>query len=279
MTKSALAVDASKDSGGENFPVGSFLLPKVLRPHVMRFYAFAREADDIADAPHLPPQEKISRLNAYAETLQSGHGPVSTALRLRQSLDECGVTQQHALDLISAFQQDAVKQRYANWGELMDYCNRSASPVGRYLLDLHGEDPAGYPASDMLCNALQVINHLQDCGKDYREMDRVYLPLDWISGHGAQVENLASPHLTGQMRAVLNRCLEETRGLLVRARPLLPQCKSKRLGAESAVILALAERLVEALANQDPLAQRVVFSKPRMALIAVGALARYALPS
>lgn len=277
MTQSALAVEASKESGGENFPVGSVLLPKALRAHVMHFYTFAREADDIADAPNLPPQEKISRLNAYAQTLQSGHGPVSAALRLRQSLEQTGVTQRHALDLISAFQQDAVKQRYANWGELMEYCDRSASPVGRYLLDLHGEDPAGYGASDMLCNALQVINHLQDCGKDYREMDRVYLPLDWLHGHGAQVENLASPFLTGQMRNVLNRCLDETRSLLVRARPLLAQCRSKRLGAESAVILALAEKLVDALYRQDPLSRRVVFSKPRMGLIGVGAVIRYAL--
>ncbi len=277
MKQSALAVDPSKDATGENFPVGSFLLPAALRPHVARFYAFAREADDIADAHHLPPQEKISRLNAYAETLQTGNGPVSTAVRLKLSLDETGVTPRHALDLISAFQQDAVKQRYANWGELMDYCNRSASPVGRYLLDLHGEDPSGYAASDMLCNALQVINHLQDCGKDYREMDRVYLPMDWISGHGTQVEALASPHLTGQMRAVLNRCLDETRSLLLRAKPLPKQCKSKRLGAESAVILTLAERLVDALSSDDPLARRVVFSKPRMALISLGALFRFAL--
>lgn len=277
MTQSALAVEASKDSAGENFPVGSFLLPKALRPHVARFYAFAREADDIADAPELPPQEKISRLNAYAQTLESGHGPVSAALRLRESLLETGVTQRHALDLISAFQQDAVKNRYASWGELMDYCNRSASPVGRYLLDLHGEDPAGYGASDMLCNALQVINHLQDCGKDYREMDRVYIPQDWIAAHGAETSALASPHLTGQMRAVLNRCIEETHNLLRRAKPLAKACKSKRLGAESAVIFALAEQLTHALETRDPLAERVVFSKPKMARISLGALARYFL--
>lgn len=277
MTKSALAVEASKDAGGENFPVGSFLLPKSLRPHVIRFYDFAREADDIADAPELPPQEKISRLNAYAETLESGHGPVSAALRLRQSLEETGITQRHALDLISAFQQDAVKSRYANWGELMEYCERSASPVGRYLLDLHGEDPAGYGASDMLCNALQVINHLQDCGKDYREMDRVYIPQDWIKAHGAETSALASPHLTGQMRGVLNRCIAETHNLLKRAKTLPKACKSKRLGAESAVIFTLAQKLTIALETRDPLAERVVFSKPKMARISLGALARFYL--
>lgn len=277
MTKSALAVEASKGSDAENFPVGSFLLPKRLRPHVARFYDFAREADDIADAPQLPPQEKISRLNAYAQTLESGHGPVSAALRLRQSLEETSVTRRHALDLISAFQQDAVKSRYANWGEVMDYCNRSASPVGRYLLDLHGEDPAGYSGSDMLCNALQMINHLQDCGKDYREMNRVYIPQDWIAAHGAETSALASPHLTGQMRAVVNRCIEEIHNLLKRARPLPKNCMSKRLGAESAVILALAEKLTAALETRDPLAERVVFSKHKMAGIGLGALARFYL--
>jgi len=277
MTDTAIAVTASKDASGENFPVGSFLLPKALRPHVARFYAFAREADDIADAPALPPDEKIARLDAYALSLETGRGDVPSALRLHESLAQTGVTARHGLDLLSAFKQDAVKTRYASWDDLMDYCNRSASPVGRYLLDLHGEDPAGYAASDMLCNALQVINHLQDCGKDYVEMDRVYIPQDWMADCGTQIEALAEKQLSPQMRTVLDRCIAATKALMVKATPLATSCKSKRLGAESAVIVALANKLLLALERQDPLAQRVVFSKPRMALIALGALTRYSL--
>src|SRR4029077_11748259 len=119
-----------------------------------------------------------------------------------------GVTTKHGLDLISAFKQDAVKPRYESWAELLDYCDRSAAPVGRYLLDLHGEDKSLYPFSDALCNALQVINHLQDCGKDYAEMDRVYLPLTWMRAENASVEHLARPSLSPGLRHVIDRALE-----------------------------------------------------------------------
>src|SRR6185436_10882140 len=121
----------------------------------------------------------IARLDAFANALQaaSADPALAKAEALRLSCAATGVTIKHGLDLISAFKQDAVKQRYENWGELLDYCDRSAAPVGRFLLDLHGEQTSLYPFSDALCNALQVINHLQDCAKDYAEMNRVYLPL------------------------------------------------------------------------------------------------------
>ena len=99
-------------------------------------------------------------------------------MALRQALARARLTPQHALDLLEAFRRDVTKLRYADWDELMDYCRYSAMPVGRFVLDVHGEDRALWPANDALCAALQVINHLQDCAKDYRELDRVYLPLD-----------------------------------------------------------------------------------------------------
>ena len=171
MPQSTLLIEtpSGKSAATENFPVGSALLPRALRPHVATFYAFARAIDDIADNPALDPADKIARLNAFAATLTghpAGHPFTESGLEkaeaLRHSLRETGVTAQHALDLISAFKQDAVKNRYDNWAELIDYCTRSAAPVGRYLLDLHGEDKRHYPLSDALCNALQIINHLQD---------------------------------------------------------------------------------------------------------------------
>ena len=108
---------------------------------------------------------------------------------MRTILNDRGLSTRHAQDLLSAFRQDATKLRYANWEELIDYCSRSAMPVGRFVLDVHGEARETWPASDALCAALQVINHLQDCAKDYQSLDRVYIPLDSMSASGASVED------------------------------------------------------------------------------------------
>ena len=256
---------SGKGAGDENFPVGSFLLPKALRPHVARFYAFARAIDDVADNPALAPEDKVARLSGFergltSETAEPGY---ETAVRLRESLIETGVTTRHGCDLVSAFKQDAYKLRYADWGELIDYCLRSASPVGRYLLDLHGEDPGGYPQSDALCNALQVINHLQDCQDDYREMDRVYIPQDWLAEHGARTEDLDMPQATEGLRRTLQLCVRETEALMVEARRLPPKLRSLRLALESAVIVEIADQLLRELAARDPLAERVELTKPQ----------------
>ena len=106
---------------------------------------------------------------------------------------------------IKAFRLDAHKNRYANWSELMDYCALSAAPVGRFVLDVHGEDPAIWPASDALCSALQIINHLQDCAEDYKRLNRVYLPLDTLGGHGATVEMLDRPKAPPPLRRRASR--------------------------------------------------------------------------
>lgn len=188
---------SGKDAAYENFPVGSWLLPAALRPHVARFYAYARAIDDIADSPDLSPDEKVARLDGFARALngEEDDPAYAKAHAMRQCLDATGITRRHCLDLVSAFKQDAVKGRYASWSELVDYCDRSAAPVGRFLLDLHGGSREGYAASDALCNALQVINHLQDCQDDYRKLDRVYLPLDWMREEGRR-----SPTSTGRGR-------------------------------------------------------------------------------
>jgi len=174
----SIETPSGKGAAGENFPVGSFLLPRALRPHLAAFYAFARAADDIADNPALAPVDKIARLDRMAKALEGAQGGDSApekARRMRESLAVTDVSPRHCLDLLDAFRQDAVKSRYEDWHDLLDYCNRSAAPVGRYLIDLHGEDRALWPPADALCNALQVLNHLQDCGEDYRAMDRVYI--------------------------------------------------------------------------------------------------------
>ena len=258
---------SGKGAADENFPVGSFLLPAKLRPHVARFYAFARAIDDIADDPELQPQDKLARLDAMEAGITGDAAPHAQGLEkaraMRESLLATNITTRHCQDLVSAFKQDAVKGRYEDWDQLIDYCLRSASPVGRYLLDLHGDGPAEYPYSDALCNALQVINHLQDCKDDYMSINRVYLPGDWMVAEGTSVEALAGPKADPGMRRVLDRCVAGTRELIATAKQLPGSLSSKRLALESAVIISIAERLTEELASRDPIAERVELTKPQ----------------
>jgi squalene synthase HpnC len=259
-----LETPSGKRARDENFPVGSVLLPRHLRPVVAAFYAFARAGDDIGDNPELAPEDKLDRLDRMALALAEGVGDpmaAAKALRLRLALAEAGVPARHGLDLLAAFKQDAVKSRYADWADLMAYCALSASPVGRFLLDLHGESREGWAASDALCNALQVLNHLQDCQGDHRSLDRIYLPLDWMAEAGASEADLQRNAATPGLRAVLDRCLDGVDGLLAAAAPLPARLRSHRLAMESAIILHLARRLTALLRRGDPIAGRVALTK------------------
>src|SRR5262249_14147029 len=158
---------------------------------------------------------------------------------------------QHAQDLLKAFRQDATKLRYANWEELVDYCRYSAMPVGRYVLDVHGERQSTWPANDALCAALQIINHIQDCAKDYRDLDRVYLPLDVLASHGVGVEALAVPRASDALKANLRDLAGRTALLLDEGRPFAGMIEDTRLAMEVAAIQALAERLIEVLLTRD----------------------------
>ena len=204
---------SGKDTAYENFPVGSWLLLAGLRPHIAIFYRFARAIDDIADNPGMAAEEKVRRLDGFEKALlgDDGGDPVyGTAHRMRKSLSETEVPADHCRDLIAAFKQDATKLRYRDWDDLMGYCLLSAAPVGRYLLDLHGGSADGYGPSDALCNALQVINHLQDCKDDYLGLNRVYLPQDWMKDEGVEVTDLAAGQSTPGLRRVLDRTLDAT---------------------------------------------------------------------
>lgn len=255
---------SGKGAADENFPVGSWLLPAALRPHVATYYAFARAIDDIADNPALAPDDKIERLTAFENALlnpAADRPGLEKASRLRESLAATGVPSARGTDLVAAFKQDAVKRRYADWDDLLGYCRLSANPVGRYLLDLHGEDPAGYAASDALCTALQILNHLQDCQDDHRELDRVYLPGDWLDAEELDAAVLQQDASPPGFRRLLDRCLDGVDGLLAEARDLPGQLRSARLAMESAIIVQLACRLTERLRSGDPLAGRVALSR------------------
>ena len=262
----AVETPSGKQAGDENFPVGSWLLPAPLRPHIATFYAYARAIDDIADNPDLAPDDKVSRLDGFEQAVrgsETADPAFAKAHAIRDSMAATDVDAQHCVDLVAAFKQDAVKLRYANWAELIGYCLLSASPVGRYLIDLHGESKKAYPASDALCNALQVLNHLQDCQEDYRTLDRVYLPLDWMRDAGAAAASLDEATSSAALRPVLDRCLDATEELLATARGLPALIRNTRFAMEAAIILRIAERLVIELRSRDPLAERVVLSKPR----------------
>src|SRR3984957_3557415 len=258
----ALETPSGKGRGDENFPVGSFLIRKDLRPHVHAFYRFARNADDIADNPTLSADDKLRRLERMGDILDGAPGDDSPAASaMRQSLAETRTTAQHCHDVLRAFTLDATKLRYEDWDDLMAYCRYSASPVGRQLLDLHGESRDTWPASDALCSALQVLNHLQDCAEDYRNLDRVYLPLDLMGEAGIGVEALTAPALSPGLRHVIDRLLDSTDILVGIAAGLPGRVQARGLRWESATIVALARRLARRLRHGNPLAARVALGK------------------
>lgn len=265
-----------KGAGDENFPVGSWLIRAPLRPAVMAFYAVARTTDDIADDAGLTADAKIALLDRFQAALEGrlDAPDVATAVQARRELGAAGVPVDHVLRLLEAFRRDAVKGRYDDWDDLLDYCTRSANPVGHFLLDLHREDRSCVPASDALCSALQVINHLQDCRQDYRALDRVYLPGDWLAAEAVALQDLDAPIAGAGLRRVLDRCLAGVDGLLVAARPLPSRLRSTRLALEAAAILRLAEVLAGALRTRDPLAESVRLSKPAMLWHGGGAVLR-----
>ena len=253
---------SGKDRGDENFPVGSALIRADLRAHVHAYYAFARNADDIADSPTLAPRDKIDRLDAMQAVLL-GHRDIGSpsASRLRASLAETGVSPVHATDLLIAFRQDAMKARYASWDELLDYCRHSAMPVGRYVLDVHGEDPATHAASDALCASLQVLNHLQDGARDLAELDRCYLPSDWMDRFGTGIEDLRGKAETPGLRRLFDILLDHVDALNRTALELPRRITGRRLRLETAIIVGLAHRLARRLRGADPIAGRVKLTK------------------
>jgi squalene synthase HpnC len=230
----------------------------------MAFYRFARAADDVADNEAASAAEKLVLLGAMRATISGASDADANSLALRETMTVEGLSPQHALDLLTAFERDCSVDRYADWPALIDYCRYSAVPVGRYVLDVHGEDPATWVANDALCAALQVINHLQDCGKDYRAIGRVYLPLDVLAAHGADVTDLGKDEATPQLRAALRDLVARTEILLMRSAGFARAIRDRRLGVEVAIIHRLACDLTRRLKSHDPLSQRVHHGKAEM---------------
>jgi hydroxysqualene synthase len=264
---------SGKGSNDENFPVASALIAPRHRGPVLAYYRFARAADDVADHPTLPETDKLALLDSLEATLLGRSDRESEALPLRATLAERQLSAQHALDLLTAFRQDVTKRRYADWGELMHYCRYSAAPVGRFVLDVHGESPDTWPANDALCSALQVINHWQDCAKDYRVLDRVYVPQDALAATGATTAMLAVAVSPAPLRAALLRMEAPLGKLIAHAEQFAGQIRDFRLGIEVAAIVALAKKLARLLAARDPLAETVHLAKPHALAVALTGVA------
>jgi hydroxysqualene synthase len=275
MMKSASELQSGKGHRDENFPVASRLIHPRHRDVILAFYRYARTADDIADHATAGADDKLRLLEEMRRTVLGETDAEPTAAALRALMTARSLNPQHAVDLLVAFSRDVTKLRYRDWDELMDYCRYSAMPVGRFVLDVHGEARKAWPASDALCSALQVVNHLQDCGKDYRNLDRVYIPLDMLaasgSGPAALGETRASPTLLGAIAAVAKR----NANLLVRAKPFAGQIRDCRLALEVGVIQRLAEDLNRRLLARDPLSERVHHRKSEAMGIALSAAAGF----
>ncbi|SCA54947.1 Squalene/phytoene synthase [Candidatus Terasakiella magnetica] len=233
----------SKNANTENFPVASLLLAPSVRSEVMEFYSFARKVDDIADSAHLSADEKHQQLDMKTE---------SPFLK----------------DLLVAFRQDVDQNRYKTWDELLDYCQYSANPVGRFLLHVHGESPEGQKASDALCSALQILNHLQDCQKDYKAIDRIYLPEEFLKDGESYEHFLSLPAMEPRFREIFDLCLERTQALLLEAIKLPKLIKNKRLRYQAKVTVLCGLALAGKLRRNDPLANRVELSKLDKLLLA-----------
>ncbi len=256
---SVAELQSGKGHKDENFPVASVLIAPQHRPPVLAFYHFVRAADDVSDNPSATPEEKLALLEQMRASLTGESNAVREGVALRTILAQRGLSPVHALDLLEAFRRDCTKLRYQSWDELIDYCRYSAMPVGRFVLDVHGESQSLWPANDALCAALQVINHLQDCGKDYRELNRVYIPEPMLAGIGVEAlaRDTASPALAGVIAGLARRNAE----LLARSRPFSQAIKDGRLALEVDLIQTLADDLNSLLMTRDPLSQAVHHSK------------------
>ena len=256
---------SGKGHRDENFPVASRLIHPRHRAPILAFYEFVRTADDIADHSELAPAEKLALMDRLEATLlgKSDDDPVGVALRSQLAARQ--LSPRHAQDLLTAFRMDVTKLRYRDWDDLIGYCTYSAMPVGRFVLDVHGERRATWPANDALCAALQIINHLQDCGKDYRNLDRVYIPLDVLAETGTSLGELGADRASPGLLACICRLAGRTGALLRDSKPFSASIDDTRLAVEVAVIQTFAEQLVRLLSRRDPLSERVHLGKAGVA--------------
>ena len=250
----------------ENFPVASWLLPARLREPVMAIYGFARNADDIADEGKLTDAERLSGLNRFRAELDAiesgGHTQDPIFLRLRPAIAEHQLPLSLFRDLLDAFSQDVVKKRYADFSELMDYCHRSADPVGRLLLRLYRAESAQKLAwSDAICSSLQLINHWQDVAFDW-EKGRVYLPQNELARFGIPESQIAEGRWNAAWAAMMDFQIDRARSMMASGSDLVHELPG-RIGFELRLIVASGFRMLDKLqrVRGDVFRRRPVIAK------------------
>lgn len=250
----------------ENFPVASVLLPRNLREPIGLIYAFARQADDFADEGNFPPEQRLQSLNTFKRELDAITTNVKPETDLFVALQSMIAAKKLPLepfyDLLDAFSQDVVKSRYENFGEVMDYCRRSANPVGRLMLHLYGEaTPRNIGLADAICSALQIINFLQDVEIDYRK-DRIYFPMDEMRKYHITEDQIGNKDTSGNWALFMEFQINRARRLLQSGAPLGLVLKG-RIGLEMRTIIAGGERILQKLhqSRGDMFSQRPVLKK------------------
>jgi squalene synthase HpnC len=264
---------SGKTHRDENFPVASWIINRRHRALILAFYNFVRTADDIADHATLGERDKLAYLDLLEAELLGKGDTQPEAVNLRNALAERSMPPRHALDVLVAFRMDVTKLRYENWDEVIHYCRYSAMPVGRFMLDVHGESISTWAASDALCAGLQINNHLQDCGKDFRDLNRVYLPRDALAAAGASVEQLGQARAPAPLLQCLHSLAARTEGLLNDSRSLGGEVRDFRLGLEISVIQSFADRIVRMLKVRDPLSERVHLGPTELLAHSLGGMA------
>lgn len=238
----------------ENFPVASILLPRRLVPAVEAIYAFARSADDIADEGDAAPAERLALLASYEAALDAIERcePTTNPMfaRLAAALARHALPLQPLRDLLSAFRQDVVTTRYADYSSLLDYCRRSANPVGRLMLGLYGAaGEASLRESDAICTALQLINFWQDVGIDIGK-GRIYLPQEDLRRFGVSEEQIAAARTNPAWRALMRFEVDRARALMLEGAPLATRLPG-RFGWELRLVVQGGLRILEAIEKAD----------------------------
>ena len=237
----------------ENFPVASWLLPARLRPPIEAIYGFARGADDIADEGDASEAERLAGLARYVRALdaiEAGRTPEAEFARIAAAIRDWQLPIALLRDLLDAFRQDVTKKRYATYGELLDYCRRSANPIGRLVLCVFGQErPDALAFSDRICTSLQLINHWQDVAIDWRK-NRVYIPREDLDRFGIDETHIAEAKADDRWRALMTFECERARELLRDGAPLGAQL-SGRLGLEIRATIAGGARILDKIEAVD----------------------------
>ena len=261
---------SGKNFTDENFPVASFIIKKNIQKYIRAFYFFARTADDIADHKNLQSSEKIKILTNFDNILKSESKTSITALNnIIYFFPEISFAKKYSRDLLKAFLMDAKGKKYKIWDDLVFYCKYSANPVGRFVIDLIYQKTNLqqknfkdiYYASDCLCTSLQIINHLQDCKKDFLELKRVYIPQSFFKKHSLKKETLNLEESSINFFNLVHEIVKKIEIMLDKSNKGLKMIEPWSLRKETLIILNIAKRLCYLLRIDDVLRKNVKLSR------------------